>query len=87
MRRLGLRGLAFLRARIRASELWLAVIAAGVGAVAGLSTVVAAGLAWRAWENALGPEVSAGSTSASPARQSVYQEASFGGSRVCQPQM
>ncbi|HEX4742066.1 MAG TPA: chloride channel protein [Caulobacteraceae bacterium] len=39
LRRVGLRTLAFLRARIRASELWLAVIAAGVGAVAGLSTV------------------------------------------------
>ena len=39
MRRVGLRALAFLRARIRASELWLAIIAAGVGAVAGLSTV------------------------------------------------
>jgi chloride channel protein, CIC family len=39
LRRVGLKVLAFLRGRIRASELWLAVIAAGVGAVAGLSTV------------------------------------------------
>ncbi|MEO8927788.1 MAG: chloride channel protein [Caulobacteraceae bacterium] len=31
-------GLAFLRRRIRASELWLSVIAAGIGALAGLAT-------------------------------------------------
>ncbi|MBV8684249.1 MAG: chloride channel protein [Caulobacteraceae bacterium] len=45
LRRFGLRALAFLRGRIRASELWLAVIAAGVGAVAGLSTVA---ISWTA---------------------------------------
>ncbi|HEY2051730.1 MAG TPA: chloride channel protein [Caulobacteraceae bacterium] len=45
LRRMGRRALAYLRARIRASELWLAVIAAGVGAVAGLSTVAISGAA------------------------------------------
>jgi CIC family chloride channel protein len=39
LRRLGLRLLALVRGQIRASELWLALIAAGVGALAGLSTV------------------------------------------------
>ena len=37
--RLALETLAFLRAEIRASELWLVVIATGVGAAAGLATV------------------------------------------------
>src|SRR5258708_31403386 len=37
--RLALETLAFLRAEIRASELWLVVIAAAVGAAAGLVTV------------------------------------------------
>jgi chloride channel protein, CIC family len=45
LRRVGRRVLAFLRARIRASELWLAVIAAAVGAAAGLSTVAISGAA------------------------------------------
>jgi len=38
--RLALEALAFLRGQIRASELWLVVIAAGVGAAAGLATIV-----------------------------------------------
>lgn len=38
-RRLAVLGLLYLRGRIRASELWLVMIAAGVGAVAGLATL------------------------------------------------
>ena len=38
-RRLVVFALLYLRGRIRASELWLVVIAAGVGAVAGLATL------------------------------------------------
>ncbi|MBV9995448.1 MAG: chloride channel protein [Caulobacteraceae bacterium] len=38
--RLALETLVFLRGEIRASELWLVVIAAGVGAAAGLATIV-----------------------------------------------
>jgi CIC family chloride channel protein len=44
-RRLWVRLVVFLRARIRASELWLAVICAGVGAAAGLAAVGTGGLA------------------------------------------
>jgi CIC family chloride channel protein len=44
-RRAGQRALAFLRGQIRASELWLVVIAAGVGAAAGLSTLAISGSA------------------------------------------
>ncbi|HEX3920366.1 MAG TPA: chloride channel protein [Caulobacteraceae bacterium] len=36
---MALEGLAFLRGQIRASELWLVVIASGVGAAAGLATI------------------------------------------------
>jgi CIC family chloride channel protein len=44
-RRYWVRLVVFLRARIRASELWLAVICAGVGAAAGLAAVATGGLA------------------------------------------
>ncbi|HEY1752465.1 MAG TPA: chloride channel protein [Caulobacteraceae bacterium] len=37
--RLALEGLAYLRGEIRASELWLVVIATGIGAAAGLATI------------------------------------------------
>ena len=46
-RRLVVFALLYLRGRIRASELWLVVIAAGVGAVAGLATLTTSFLARR----------------------------------------
>jgi CIC family chloride channel protein len=45
IRRLWVKVIVFLRAQIRASELWLALICAGVGAVAGLAAVGTSGLA------------------------------------------
>ncbi len=45
LRRIWVKAIVFLRGQIRASELWLALICAGVGAVAGLAAVGTSGLA------------------------------------------